>query len=235
MFHSVSLPGRGELERPVSCGGGARSVCVRGSKPRAGPAPRQSVAGAAAGAAGCAFAGSAPSAAPGPGRGSRPVRAAPVPRHSVGSPSPLRPRPLAPLRRGARMGIRGGRPRLPGLPPTGTRGGRRAPAPSAPPAEPGLPPRRRARPRARSSRAVRGWGCPRAGRCRAPRASGAREGHLHGQSARCPGKPLFPGCRGVRPSSGGCSWGAVWGRLLSMGAMPLLLFYPHPATWGGQG
>lgn len=149
------------------------------------------------------------------------------------APSPLRPRPLAPLRRGARMG----EPRRPASPArapshrdTERPQGRGGPGSVPAPAEPGLPPRRRSRPRARSSRAVRGWGCPRAGRCPAPRAGQARD-TSHGRRAPdARGSPFSPGAEGLG-HPGRRSWGAASGWLLSMKAMLLLLFYPHPATW----
>lgn len=243
MFHSVSLPGRGELERPVSCGGGVPGVCVcawEQAQGWAGPrrgcpgsSPRQRVRSGLRlrGQRSPGRAGAGGRLSSRPGSPAAPALGRQPPARSVRGPWSL-----SGVGRG--WGSRGGRSRLPGLPPTGTRRAHRAgaapaPAPSAPPAEPGLSPRRLSRPPPRSSRAVRGRGCPRAGRCPAPRASEARHGP-HGRGAPdARGGPSSPAAEGLGHHWGRC-WGAVWGRLLSMKAVPLLLFYSHPAAGWGQ-
>lgn len=130
------------------------------------------------------------------------------------APSPLRPRPLAPLRRGARMR----EPRRPASPARGAshrdtecpqgRGGpgsvrtRRQSPGCRPPGGHG----------ARSSRVVRGRRCPRAGRCRARRASEAGD-TPHGRGA--------PDARGSPSSPAAEGFGHPAGPLLGSGLRPV--------------
>lgn len=122
----------------------------------------------------------------GPGEGSRLVRAAPVPRHSVGSPQPA---PSAAPRPSPVWGVHGG---------AGAAGlacqGSLLPGP----AEPGQPRRRSRPPRPQQPRGA-GWGCPgRAGAERPVPAWLAREGHpARPRSAPRPGNTPAPAAEGL--------------------------------------
>lgn len=143
MFHSVSLPGRGELERPVSCGGGCPMCVCAWEEAQSWGGPRQgwpspSAEGGRGSRGRCGLrlrgqrsldcAGAGARLSPRPGSPGTPALGRQPPARSVRGPSLL-----SGVGRG--WGNRGGRRRLPGVPPTGTwsaRGAGAAPAPSAP-------------------------------------------------------------------------------------------------------